>query len=152
MASSFIPTGPVADDQVVRYGTWWPPLSVAECRAQTGLGQQWPTLRVAAELQLAAASTVASIANWVAGQSADSLAQVGAEVIDGEPLAVRLWKAAVYRSVRARLVDVTRDHDSTARGHDRADALEPTADAWRQQAQEALALLTGRGRTVVELI
>lgn len=63
-----------------------------------------------------------------------------------------LYQRAVYFRAKADLVGQYRDYDTTARGHDRADEMEPKADDYRQQSHEALSALMDEPRAVVELI
>ncbi|WP_142847092.1 head completion/stabilization protein [Telmatospirillum sp. J64-1] len=153
MSSSFIPssgTGPA--DQAVENDGWYPDLSVAEMRGATGLGQIFGAERVAAVIQAAMIEVNAGIAAWRAQQVAESLDQVPADSYGGQSAKLLLYKTGVYARARAMLLDATRDYDSTKSGHQRADALEETVDGWLRQSSEALARLTGRPRTVVELI
>jgi hypothetical protein len=153
MATSFIPAnGSDAEDRAVENDGWYPSLSVADCRAQTGLATMFGADRVAAELLAAMIDVNASISGWRGAQTAPSLADVPAPVYGGVSEKVALYTRAVYAMARARLTNVVRDYDATAKGHDRADALEETVAVWRQSSQEALARLTGRTRTTVELI
>lgn len=153
MASSFIPSNGVdASDQTVANDGWYPALSVAECLTQTGLTTTFGTARIAAELLAAMMEINAGIAGWRAEQSAASLADVPAPLYGATSEKVVLYGRAVYALARARLTDVVRDYDSTAKGHDRAFNLDPSVAAWRQASQEAVARLTGRARTTVELI
>ena len=87
-----------------------------------------------------------------ARQIAATLAEVPATAYGGVSEKVTLYETAVYARARAVLLETTRDYDSTKSGHDKADALEDTADDWFRQSNEALARLTGRPRMVVELI
>lgn len=150
--TSFIPAGGKADDKTVPNDGFWPALSVAACRAETGLGSDWTPDRIAAEMLAVAINVNASLSDWRARQGVTNLADVPAPQHDGTSEKVILYRRAVYALVRAEQLDVTRDYDSTAKGHARADALAPTADSWRAKAQTALARLTGRPATVVELI
>lgn len=151
--SSFIPSnGSSAADVVVAQDGWWPDLSVAACRTLTGLGTVYDADRVAAELAAAAIEVNASVAAWRAQQPAPSLAEIPTTTVNGTSALVILYTSAVYCLVRARLLEVTRDYDSTKQGHDRAEALEATAESWRQRSTEALTRLIGRPRVTVELI
>lgn len=150
--TSFIPAGGKADDITLLNGGFWPTLSVATCRAETGLGSDWSADRIAAELLAVTIDVNASLSDWRSRQAAASLAAVPAPLYDGTSEKVILYRRAVYALVRAEQLDVTRDYDSTGKGHARADALTTTADSWRAKAQTALARLIGRPATVVELI
>jgi hypothetical protein len=151
--SSFIPSGGLPEEStIVPNDGWYPDLTVSECRASTGLGTVYTADRVAAELLGAMMEVNAGLTAWRARQSASSLAGVPGLTYGEIPEKVALYKAAVFASCRARMIDVTRDYDSTKSGHNRADALVETADSWRQRASEALSRLTDRPRTTVELI
>lgn len=150
---SFIPAnGAPADGDAVTNDGWYPDLSVAACRAETGLPSMFDADRVGAEVLAAAIEVNAGISGWRAGQTAVSLDDVPATGYGTTSEKVALYRRAVYALARARLTNLVRDYDTTAKGHDRADALDGTVAAWRQISQEALARLTGRDRTTVELI
>jgi hypothetical protein len=150
---SFIPAtaGPEAD-QIVPNDGWFPDLSVAQMKAQTGLGQIFGADQVAAALRSAMIEVNASIRAWRTVQAAPTLADVQAESYGGTSAKVTLYTTAVYARARALLLEVTRDYDSTKAGHGRADALEDTAITYLRQSNEALARLIDRPRTMVELI
>lgn len=150
---SFIPSnGADVADRAVTNDGWYPDLSVAACRAETGLPSMFDAERVGAEVLAAAIDVNAGIADWRAGQTAASLDDVSATRYGAVSEKVALYRRAVYALARARLTDQVRDYDTTAKGHDRADALDGTVAGWRQVSQEALARLTERARTTVELI
>lgn len=151
--ATFLPAnGATSEDRTVENDGWFPDLTVADCSAGVGVASQHSTDRVAAELLSAMIETNASLAEWRAEQSAASLATVPAPAYGGVSEKVTLYARAVFCLVRARMIEVTREHDATAKGHERADLTETNAPYWRQASQEALARLTGRTRTVVELI
>jgi hypothetical protein len=150
--SVFIPNGGPADDQLVPNDGWWPSLSTAECQQTTGIGSDWTPLRIATEIAAAGVEVNSTHAVWRASQQAASLAAVPAPQYAGVSEKVLLYRRAVYCLVRARQIDTLRDYDSTGKGHGRADALAPSADAWRQMSAEAQARMVDRPRTIVELI
>lgn len=151
--TSFIPAnGAASEDRTVANDGWYPALTVAACRAGVGLAKQHDTDRVAAELLSALIEVNNALADWRAVQSAASLADVPAPTYGGTSEKVTLYGRAVYCLVRARMMEVIREHDATAKGSERAELAEGTAASWRQASQEALARLIGRERTVVELI
>lgn len=151
--SSFIPANAAnAADKLVPNNGFFPDLSVLEMRDQTGLGSIFGAERIAAAIQAAMIETNATLAAWRSGLTAETLAELPAESYGGISSKVILYKTGVYTRARAELISITRDYDSTKSGHARADALEETTDHWFRQSNEALSRLTGRGRTVVELI
>lgn len=150
---TFIPsTGAAPADATVANDGFFPDLSVADMRATTGLGTVFASERVAAVLTAAMIEVNAVLADWRAGLAVEALADAPAPSYGGTSEKVILYRTAVYTRARAALIETTRDYDSTKSGHDRADALEETADSWLRQSAEALARLTDRTRAVVELI
>lgn len=154
MSLALIPsTDPTAGDSTrVANDGWYPDLDLPAFKAETGQGDVFSADRLAATLQAAMIEINASIAAWRAGQTAATLAEVPAASYGGVSDKVLLYTRAVFARARAELVRTTRDYDSTKDGHDRADALAATADDYQRQSVEALARLTGRPRTIVELI
>ncbi|MGY0794303.1 head completion/stabilization protein [Azospirillum argentinense] len=151
--TSFIPAnGATSEDRTVGNDGWYPDLTVAACRAGVGLAKQHDTDRVGAELLSAMIEVNNALSEWRAGQSAASLADVPAPTYGAVSEKVTLYGRAVFCLVRARMMEVSREHDATAKGIERAELAEGTAASWRQASQEALARLTDRARTVVELI
>lgn len=149
---SFIPANGSAEDVTIVNDGWYPDLSVQACRDRTGLGDEIGAPRVEAVIREALIEIGLSIATWRAEQTAPTLAEVSTERLGDIPVKVWLYETAVYARARAILIDQVRDYDATKSGHDRADALTPTAQSWLQRSAEALARLTGRSRTTVELI
>lgn len=153
MPTPFIPSAnPAVNDQIVVNDGWYPDLDAADFKRQTGLGDVFASARIAAELQAAMIHVNAGIADWRAGQTAAALSGVPAPLYGTVSEKVVLYTAAVFARARAVLLRDTRDYDSTKDGHDRADALEKTADGYLQKSAEAVARLTGRTRMTVELI
>ena len=150
---SFIPSNSAdTDDETIANDGWFPDLSTAELRDETGLGDIFGAGRVAATLRGAMIETNASIGAWRAVQTAATLSAVPATTYGDVSEKVTLYKSAVYARTRAELLATTRDYDSTKDGHDKADALEETAADWLRKASEYLARLIGRPRAIVELI
>lgn len=151
--SSFIPSAPLAPaPATIGNDGWYPDLAVADFHAETGQGQTFAPPRVAAVLLAAVIEINASLKDWRAAQTAASLAEIPAVKYGAVSEKVILYRTAVFARARAQLLGNTRDYDSTKDGHDRAEKLEATADDYMRQSNEALARLTGRPRTIVELI
>jgi|GEM_PF-665011 len=152
--SSFVPSGtvePGADDAVTN-DAFYPPLSVAAFADETGITGVFDTALLRGFLDTARIETNLVLATWRSDQTAAPLATTpDTQAVTGEER-VTLYRAAVHAQARADLIDTRRDYDTTAKGHDRADALEQTSDTWRRRASVSLSRLTGRGRTTVELI
>jgi len=154
MSLALIPsTNPAAGDVArVANDGFYPDLDLSAFKAETGQGDVFAPERLAAALQAAMIEINAGIAAWRAGQTAATLAEIPAPRYGEVSEKVVLYTRAVHARARAELVRTTRDYDSTKEGHARAEALAVTADDYQRQSTEALARLTGRSRTVVELI
>lgn len=152
--SALIPsTNPAADaPEAVANDGWFPDLDLADFHAQTGQGDTFDPARIAAAIQSAMIEVNASVSAWRDAQTAPSLAEVPARTYGDVSEKVILYRSGVFARARAQLLANTRDYDSTKSGHDRADALEATADDYLRQSNEAIARMIGRRRTVVELI
>lgn len=150
--SSFIPSAPPAAAATIGNDGWFPDLDTADFHAQTGQGHTFAPPQVAAALLASMIEINASLKDWRTAQTARTLAEIAAPTYGGVSEKVILYRAAVFARARAQLLATTRDYDSTKDGHARADKLEPTADDWMRQSNEALSRLTGRRRTIVELI
>ncbi|SDF04656.1 head completion/stabilization protein [Rhodospira trueperi] len=135
---------------------WYPPVDVTALRARTGLDGTWSDGRLTLLVREAADAVADVLADWRADREAEGAATLAAVAptgpLDGTPLSVWRWRTAIECRVRAAVIRATRDFHSTGDGHDRADALEPTADEWLARAHEALSRLMGRPRATIELI
>jgi hypothetical protein len=151
--SSFIPSAPLSSaPATVANDGWYPDLAVEEFHSETGQGKTFDPSRIVAVLLAAVIEINASLKDWRAAQTAPSLAEIAAPTYGGVSEKVILYRTAVFTRARAQLLGNTRDYDSTKDGHDRAEKLEATADDYLRQSNEALSRLTGRPRTIVELI
>lgn len=65
---------------------------------------------------------------------------------------VHLYKTAVYANAKARLLENYTDADNTEQGDERAEAMENSADDYKQDAREAIRKIIGVPRVTVELI
>jgi hypothetical protein len=148
--------GAAASATVVTADGWYPDVDLAALRARVGLDTTRGDDRLAPLVRDAIDAVAGILTAWRAAREAEgaaSLDQVAPDDrIDGVPLAVLRWRSAIDCRVRAALLATTRDFDSTGAGHDRADALEATADDWLARAHEALSRLMDRPRATVELI
>jgi hypothetical protein len=151
--SSFIPSdAPAAAPATVANDGWYPDIDLSDFHAETGQGTTFAAPRVAAVLLAAMIEINASLAEWRAAQTAADLAALPAPNYGGVSEKVILYRTAVFARTRAQMLNTTRDYDSTKDGHNRADKLEATAADHLRQSNEALSRLTGRPRTIVELI
>jgi hypothetical protein len=148
--------GPTVSSTVVTADGWYPDVTLSALRERVGLDRTWTDERLAPLVRDAIDAVAGILTAWRAAREAEgaaSLDQVApADRIDGVSVAVQRWRSAIDCRVRAALLTTTRDFDSTGAGHDRADALEATADDWLARSHEALSRLMGRPRATVELI
>lgn len=150
---SFIPSeNPAAPVETIGNDGFYPDLKPAEFHSQTGQGKVFEPARIASALLSAMIEVNKSLAPWRARQTAATLAEVEATTYDGVSEKVILYRTAVFARARAQLLGNTRDYDSTKDGHDRAEKLEATSDDYLRQSAEAVARLSDRPRTIVELI
>lgn len=151
--SSFVPSSnPNATDTVVSNDGFFPDIALDTVRKRTGLSDVFTNERILAVTLDAMLEVNAVLAVWAADQEASSLEDVPAKAYGELSEKTHWYLTAVCNRVRAVMVDTTRDYDSTKSGHDRADALEMTADRLLQISNEAISRLMGRKRTTVELI
>ncbi len=150
--SAFVPSSPAVADKTVANDGWYPDLTTQAMQAETGQDDVPGPDRIAGAIRAAMIETNIVLTSWRAGQTAATLADVSARRYGDTSEKVFLYRTAVYTRARAELLSVTRDYDTTRDGHDRADALEKTADDWLRQSNEALSRLMDRPRAVVELI
>ncbi|WP_193092411.1 head completion/stabilization protein [Halomonas colorata] len=63
-----------------------------------------------------------------------------------------LYTRAIYAQAQADLQERYRDYSATGEGKKRGETMDTAADDYRADAREAIAELTGRNHTTVELI
>ena len=145
---------PTVSETVLTNDGFFPDIAVPDFYTYTGLGTEWTAARVEGVLQTALISINNALAPWRATLPKEyaSLGQVPGGTYNGVSEKIHLYREAVFCRARALLLETTRDYDSTNRGHDKADALEGTAEVWHRRTAEALQNLTRRRRTHVELI
>lgn len=148
----FIETTDTETGATVANDGWYPDIALDDLRAATGLDGTWDDDRLRGPVLAALVAVNADLRAWRADQTAASLAEVDGNTLNGEPVALGLYRRAVHCRARALTLQVTRDFDSTRSGHDRADALDTSIDAWMAASHEAVARILGRSGTVAELI
>lgn len=134
---------------------WFPDVSLSAIRGQARLdGTVTP-----ARLHQATLAAMAEVNDQLAAYKAQQLlAGYGAlELVPGPDLGEeRLWlihyRTAILAHVQANLADINRAFDTTMHADKRAEHLEATADQHRRNLHWAIAAITQRPRTTVELI
>lgn len=81
-----------------------------------------------------------------------SLEDVPADEINGKSTLVSLYLRAVYSATSAEVAERYRTYSATDAGKAKADAEEPSADAYRRDQRFAIRDLLGISRTTVELL
>ncbi|WP_324698758.1 head completion/stabilization protein [Novosphingobium sp. RL4] len=81
-----------------------------------------------------------------------TLAAVPAPQLDGQSVQLLRYHRAVALYAKAELIERHRDFDTTGAGGSQAEELTPSIGELRRDAQHAVRDLTGRGRTVVDLL
>jgi len=128
---------------------WFPAINTATISAKVRIGDGAVTparLREAAIAGILAA--IDMLKTWKAGHveaGKTALAQVTADEIASENLAVLLWGRAVIFYAAAELVDGHADIAATDDALDREDEKRTTADLYRRKAYEAVADLLAIG-------
>lgn len=138
---------------------FWPPITLARFRDAYRVTEAVTDERAVTALQAAVILINDELEAWRQAQQAEghaTLAEVPAQSYgEGEAATtakVHHYQAAVYHTAKARILERYRDYDSTKSGHDRADALDDTADEHHKLARHALRALQDLPLTVVELI
>ncbi|WP_239806972.1 head completion/stabilization protein [Croceicoccus hydrothermalis] len=152
------PTDPVplAGVDLVAGDAFWPGVSIASFREAMKFGRSTITdervrdaprgamVHVRRELRMW------KLAHVLAG--ATTLAAIDADMIDGEPASVLLYRRAVFCTAAADLAETHHDVSATADGHSRIDDEVTAADELRRNATHAIRDIIGVARTAVELI
>lgn len=110
---------------------FYPALTIAALRSETGMGSTFAPEEAGAILRAAARDIKRELSKWRATQAALS------------PAAAEDFSLACYFRARGDLIDVNRDYGTTKTGHDRADALDLTLSRWRRLSAEAIARIRG---------
>lgn len=133
---------PDIDPAAVREAARIPSISITPARLRAAIIGAIMTVEI--DLRRYAAAQIA------AGHA--TLADVPAPQLDGKSVQVLRYTRAVALYAKAELIERHRDFDTTAAGGSQADELTPSIGELRRDAQHAVRDITGRGRTVVDLI
>lgn len=155
---SFVATGGITtatETDTIPNNGFWPDIDVATFRDAMRVDSLATPPRMVAALDAAVMDVNAQLISYQLKQEAAGH-QTAADVPprpgqrDGD--LARLYLRAVWSLAKADLIDRYRDYDATNDGHDRADALENTANDHRRAAAWAIRDIAGVRRTTVELI
>lgn len=146
---------PVDQEGTIQNDGWFPDVDPVKIRDQARLDGTVTKARLHHALLDAMADVNAQLAGYKALQL---LAGHGAlELVPGPDLGEeRIWliqyRTAILAHVQANLAEQYRQFDTTGQGDKKADPLEATADQHRRNLHWAIAAITQRPRSTVELI
>ncbi|MFA5495181.1 MAG: head completion/stabilization protein [Porticoccaceae bacterium] len=149
-------TAPTQDaPEAIDNNGFWPAVDPADFRQTHRIDTSIAPPRVSHALALAIADINRQLADWQTAQQA-----AGASTADDIPSLywanpgyyLLLYRQAVYATAHALLMERYRDHSATGVGDERGQAKDFAADDYRRDARWAVAEITGRTHTTVELI
>lgn len=152
---SFIATGTGNPDlPAIQGDPFFPPIVPAAFRAATRQDDTVSDARLQHTLQIAVDDVNRRLAAWrqATAPSAEKLSDVSAAQIGDENRLELLYRRAVYATAKAELAERYKDYDATQSGVNKADDRQDHDDTYRRDASWAIADITGRPRTTVELI
>lgn len=159
--SSLVIPAPTPDtaEPVIFSSPFWPDIAPAKVREEQRIDNTITPPRLKGALIEAIATTNNALLAWRRTQQAfgfSTLAAVPAEHIDGSSQHVHRYIRAVGCLAKALLLERYRDFDSNGSTERQGDAknetLSSTIDDYRRDHLTAIADITGRPRTTVELI
>lgn len=148
------PTPSTPEDEIVS-GPFWPNIDPKMVREAYRIDNTTTPARLRGSLIESIAETNNALLAWrIAHQDlgASTLAMIDADRIDGESILIHKYRRAVGVLTKALLLERTRDFDTTAKGDRDAEVLESQIGDHRRDWHAAIADMTGRPRTTVELI
>lgn len=157
MPSLIIPAPtPEAVETAIASSAFWPEIDPAQIRADQRIDNTVTPPRLRGALIEAIAATNDSLAGWRTTQQVlngyATLDDVPAEAIDGVSILVHRYRRAVGCLTKALLLERLRDFDATGKGDKKTEGLADPIDDHRRDHHHAVADITGRSRTTVELI
>jgi Phage head completion protein (GPL) len=136
-------------------GPFWPRIDPGQARLEMRLDGTVNATRLRTALIEAVALVNTELDSWATQQQANghsTLADTTHKRIDLVSLNELRYIRAVHCYAAANLAERLRNFDTTAEGHNRADAMTDPIDDHRRDARWAVSDILGRTRTVVELI
>lgn len=155
---SFVATGgatAATETDTIDNNAFWPDLDVTEFRDGMRVDSLATPPRIVGALHAALMDVNAQLLGYQLEQQAaghETAAAVPPKPGQRPGDVTLLYLRAVWHLAKADLIDRYRDYDATNDGHDRADALEHTANDHRRAAAWAISDIKGVRRTTVELI
>lgn len=146
---------PTTAEPPITSGLFWPEIDPAVIRDQQRLDTTTPPHRLRAALIEAIATTNAALRVWRQSHETlgtAALADVAAEEIDGTSILIHRYQRAVGCLAKALILERARDFDATGKGERKAEFLTDPIDDCRRDHLAALADITGRPRSTIDLI
>jgi len=155
--NGFIVTAPTESEteKPIVSGPFWPDIDPSEIRDAQRIDGTVPATRLRMLIIEAIATTNGALRAWREAQIANgnrTLIDVAAEKIDDVSLLVHRYRRAVGCLTKALLLERYKDFDATGKGDKKAEALTDPIDDCRRDHINALADITGRPRSTIELI
>lgn len=146
---------PIGRPANVTAGEFWPEIDVVALRESIRVPGDIHQARMRSTVVSAVMDVTRELAPWQTTQEAaghTTLADVPAQVIDGQSRLVHLFLRAVGCATAVELHERYRSYDATAQGNQRADELAPSIDDIRRDQRNAICDLQGLPRATVELL
>jgi hypothetical protein len=146
---------PAAAETPIKSSEFWPDIDPAKVRDDQRIDNTVTPPRLRHALVEAIATTNHALLKWRSAQQAGGFAKlddVPADTVDDVSVLTQRYQRAVGCLAKALLLERYRDIDTTAKGDKKADTLTDPIDDLRRDHQNALADITGRTRSTVELI
>lgn len=156
MSDLIIPAPPVTPaEPEIESGPFWPIINPAKIREEHRIDGTATAPRLRAALYEAIAETNHALRAWrIAHQElgTNALASVAADKIAGESILIQKYRRAVGCYAKAILLERHRDYDATAEGEKTGEPREDQIGDNKRDWHHAIADITGRTRSTVELI
>lgn len=156
MSSLIIPTPtPEVEEAAIVSGPFWPDIEPSKIRQMQRIDNTVTPIRLRHTLIEAISTTNGALRDWRQGkidQGITKLVDIDAEVIDDLSILTHRYIRAVGCLTKALLLERYRDFDSTGKGDKKAEVLTDPIDDLRRDYLHALADITGKPRSTVELI
>lgn len=148
-------SAPPAQHAAIANNGFWPELATSDFRDAERIDSTVTDTRLIQALRIAVADINRQLAAWQLARQDEGAASVNDVTVPiwaVEGHYSLLYRRAVYATAMASLMERYRHYSATSDGDERGEAKDLAADDYRRDAHWAVAELTGRTRTTVELI
>ena len=155
--NGFIVTAPTVPDNEppIVSGPFWTEIDPTKVREAQRIDGTVPAARLRMAIIEAIATTNYALRTWRDEQitlGITTITDVAAEKIDDVSILVHRYQRAVGCLAKALLLERYKDFDASGKGDKKADALIDPIDDCRRDHLNALADITGRPRSTIELL